>query len=133
LASTNNRGLTLNGLLKLGPEQATVSYWGLCGLSLGFISLAGVLAVPRLSLRQRLAFTCNSLPAPKASWSSAGREIEYNTITELRRGQFPGQEFLFVTHPAGNSTIAASLLASQVGFEEVCKLLAARVHESLET
>jgi len=129
-AFKNDRGLNISGILELSPENAKGFYWVLCWLSVGFVVAAGVLAVTRLWLRQRVAFTQSSILLPRSRWSSEEIVIDYEAITGLSTSAVAGQRFLHLRHRGGKQTITASLLPSKAAFEEVCELLTARVSQA---
>jgi histidinol phosphatase-like PHP family hydrolase len=58
------------------------------------------------------------------------KEIAYRDISELTEATISGQRFLYIMHPGGEFTIAASMLPSKAAFAEVCELLARRIRES---
>jgi hypothetical protein len=126
-AWSNDRGLLINGIIELSADAATVFYWILCALGVGFVAVAVLLACHRLLYRQRIAFTATSLIVPKSRWSSEESIIEYNAVVGLAMEKVSGQQFLRIMHTKGKHTITASLLPSQADFEEVCALLAERV------
>src|SRR5262249_39049867 len=39
-AYRNDRGLIINGIIELSPDNATLFYWALCALSIGFVLLS---------------------------------------------------------------------------------------------
>ena len=129
-AANNERGVTINHLIELGPDGATAFFWSLTACSCGFVAIAVHLAYHRIAFRQRLAFGPASLTVPVSRWSHVEKEIAYSDIKELTERTISGQRFLYVTHPGGKYTITAAMLPSRAVFDEVCELLAARVRES---
>ena len=126
-AQFNNRGLIINGIIELSVYGATVFYWVLCCLSVGFVLIAGVLTIHRLKHQQRIAFTPSSLIVPKSRWSQEEQSIEYRRIKSLSTSKISGQRFLYVTHAEGKHIIVASMLSSKATFDEVCELLAKKI------
>jgi hypothetical protein len=114
------------------PENLPALYWALLVFSLLGLAWIGVVAVERLSLRRRVAFTPTSLLLPKPRRSSGEEVIDYQAITGLKlsgcRGG--GARYLYVTHRDGRRRIAEAFLPSKAAFEEVCRLLTARVRAS---
>jgi hypothetical protein len=129
-AANNDRGLIINHVIELGPDNAMIFYWTLTACGIGFVAIAALLAYHRLAYQQRLAFGPAALIVPVSRWSRAEKEIAYRDIRELSRVTVNGQRFLYVMHLGGKHTIAASMLPSREAFEEICELLAARVRES---
>jgi hypothetical protein len=126
-AGGNDRGLIINGVIRLSPEGATIFYWVLFGLSAAFVAAAALLVLHRLNLRQRIAFTPDAVLLPKSRWSSEERRVAYSAITGLSRSEVYGQRFLRVSYDGGAVEIAASMLPSREVFEEVTALLRERL------
>jgi hypothetical protein len=129
-AANNDRGLIISGIIKLGPQAATIFYLVLTACSLGFVGLAAFLAYHRVAYRQRLAFGTAALIVPASRWSGEEKEIAYRDIEGLSTTVVSGQRFLNIHHSGGKHTITASMMPSKAAFEEVCALLAARVREA---
>jgi hypothetical protein len=111
------------------PENLPALYWALLVFSLLGLARIGVVAVERVSLRRRVAFTPTSLLLPKSGWSSGEEVIDYQTITGLKLSGSRGGEprYLYVTHRDGRRRIAEAFLPSRAAFEDVCRLLTDRV------
>jgi hypothetical protein len=129
-AANNDRGLIVNGIIKLGPQAATGFYWVLTACSIGFVGMAAFPAYHRVTFRQRLALGPTALIVPASRWSREEKEIAYWDIEGLSTTAVGGQRFLNIQHAGGKHTITASLLPSKAAFDEVCELLAARVREA---
>ncbi len=128
-AANNDRGLVINGLIELGPGGATLFYWVLTALCVGFVVIAALLAYLRLTVRMRLAFGVTGMTVPSSHWTSEEKEIAYRDIVAVTEATVSGQRFLYVTHPGGKYTILASMLPSKAAFAEIRDFLAARVEE----
>jgi hypothetical protein len=126
-ALSNDRGLTIEHLITLSPENATIFYWVLCVVSFGFVLLALVLSVLRILNPQKLAFSADGLFAPKRPWSAHAGFIPYNTIVSVSTTQVGRHEFLNIIHSAGKQNISASMLDSPLAFEDVCEELERRL------
>jgi hypothetical protein len=111
------------------PENLPALYWILFVWSLLGLARMGAAAIERLSLRRRVAFTPTSLLLPKPGWSSEEEVIDYQTITGLKLSSSGGgrPRYLDVTHRERRRRIAEAFLPSKAAFEEVCRLLTARV------
>ncbi|MGL4462829.1 MAG: hypothetical protein ACRC1K_11820 [Planctomycetia bacterium] len=129
-AANNDRGLVVKRIVELGPDGATAFYWFLAACSGGFVALAALLAIQRLSIRQRLAFGSTAFSAPASLWSRENMEIAYRDVLALSVTTIGGQRFLYVTHRGGKSVVNASMLPSKAAFAEVCELLAAKTDEA---
>jgi hypothetical protein len=126
LAARNHRGLIINGIIRLGPQGATVFYWSLFGASAAFVLMSLFLVYHRLRYRQRLVLGPSTITVPASRWSRRTEEIAYADIRDLVTTEVSGQRFLQVVHPGGKYTIVASMLPSRAVFEELGALLEAR-------
>jgi len=132
-AVDNDRGLIINGIIRFGLDGATVFYWVLAAFSAGFVVLFIFLAYHRLTFQQRLVFGPAAMTGPASRWSKQERQIAYRDITGLSMTTFRGQKFLYIAHPDGKYTIAATMLPSGKAFSEVCELLTSRVQNATLT
>jgi hypothetical protein len=126
-ATTNDRGLVINGIVELGTDSASVFYWALTAVSAAFVLLSLLLVYHRIALRQRLVLGEFALLVPRTRFSRDPVEIAYRDIKGMARMSMNGQQFLYVTHSGGRYTINATMLPSRVVFEEVCDLLEKKV------
>jgi hypothetical protein len=126
-AATNDRGLIINPVIRLGPDGATAFYWALAALGGGFVAVAGLLVYHRVTFRQRLVFGPSALIGPASRWSRQQTEIAYRDIPGLSETAVSGQQFVHVRHAGGKDTITASMLPSKAAYAEVCEPLAALV------
>jgi hypothetical protein len=129
-AASNDRGLIINRVIELGPESATVFYWVLTILSGGFVAIAVFLTYRRVVCGQRLVLARTTLTIPASQWSRKEKEIAYAHIHGLSETTVNGQRFLNLEHAGGTDTITASMLPTMAAYEEVGKLLAAKVGEA---
>jgi hypothetical protein len=114
------------------PEDLGLLYWIVLVVSFAGVAWSGVLAVDRLFLRRRIAFTSTSILLPKP-WSFSEEEaIDYQAIIGLDVSKVAehGPRCLSVTHEGGRQEILEAMLPSSAAFEEVCSLLTARVRVS---
>lgn len=118
-AKGNERGLILNGVIEFSPTGATIFYWVLAALSAGFVVVAGFLAVMRLALRQRIAFTETCLMVPRSKWSSEEVTVPFRDVLELTRAEASGQRFLTIVHPGGKFTLIGWMLPKKQDFDEL--------------
>src|SRR5688500_3435530 len=90
-ADSNDRGLIINGIIELGVEGATITYWVLTALSIGFVVMSGALMVIRVGGSQVVALTGDSLISPKSRWSKEEVSVEYRDIQQLSTSEVSGQ------------------------------------------
>jgi hypothetical protein len=119
-ARSNVRGLSFNGMIELSASGATVFYWVLTLLSIGFVVLAGCLAMVRLTLHQRITLTDTSITIPRSRWSKEEIVLSFGEINELSRSEVSGQRFLGITYNGGKLSVAAAMLPTNDDFEQIC-------------
>jgi hypothetical protein len=119
-ANGNDRGLIINGIIELSAGGATVFYWVLAALSIGFVVVAGYLAIIRLTVHQRIALSETSITIPRSRWSSEEIAVPFGEIVELSESEVSGQRFLKIAYNGGTFTLTASMLPKKEEFDEIC-------------
>jgi hypothetical protein len=119
----NDRGLILNGIIRLSPANATIFYWVMSGLGAGFVVAAVLLVGVRLMNPQRIMLTDDSLTLPRSRWSSQEQHILLREIGGVQLTEVYGQRFAYILHPGGKATIAASMLPNDADFDELLQAL----------
>lgn len=127
MARSNDRGLIINGIIKLSPWGATVFYSVLAACSLVFVLMSIAILIHLLLYSQKIVLTAEELIVPKSRWSSKEITISYSTITEIRVTEVKYQRFLKIAHWAGVSTITASMLPTKKDFDTIHQLLLDRI------
>jgi hypothetical protein len=122
-ANSNDRGVIINGIIELSADSATVFYWVLAGLSIGFVVVAGLLAMMRLTVHQRIALSETSITIPRSRWSSEEVEVPFGDIIELSASEVSGHRFLKIVYNGGKFTLAASMLSRKEDFNDICAAL----------
>ena len=105
----NTVGLTINGVITLGPTGATLFYWVIAGLSAGFVLLALLLTAQRISSPQVLEVGTDALFLPHGRFQRQTSRIAYADIQSVSEVEVSGQRFLYVTADGLRYTITASL------------------------
>jgi hypothetical protein len=118
-ASGNDRGLIINGLIELPPAGATVFYWVLAALSVGFVAAAATMAAVRLTLHQRIAFTDSGIAIPRSRWSAEETAVPFSEIVALSTSEVHNQRFLKIIYRGGKFTLTASMLPGNEDFDEI--------------
>jgi hypothetical protein len=126
-AANNKRGMIINGLIKLGPDNATVFLWILTAFGACVVASAAFLAYHRLKTPQRIALGPTALNVPVSRWSRAEKEIPYRTIKGFEVGSSDGRRFLRIYHSEGIYSISADLLPSASPYEDVCACLGVQI------
>jgi hypothetical protein len=119
-AQKNNRGLIINGIIDLSPRGATIFYWVLAALSVGFVVVAGFLIIVRLTLHRRIGLTRTSISIPRSRWSNEERVVPFAEILRLSQSEAYGQRFLNIEFIGGKFALTSSLLPSKADFKEIC-------------
>jgi hypothetical protein len=127
MARSNDRGLIINGIIKLSPWGATVFYSVLAACSLVFVLMSIAIFIHLLLYSQKIVLTAEELIVPKSRWSSKEITISYSTITEIRITEVKYQRFMKIAHRAGVSTITASMLPTKNDFDTIYLLLLERI------
>jgi hypothetical protein len=119
----NERGLIISGIIELSADSATVFYWVLTGLSIGFVGVAGFLALVRLTVHQRIALTETSITIPLSRWSSEEVQVQFSEIIQLSASEVSRQRFLKIVYNGGKFTLTASMLPRKEDFDAICVAL----------
>ena len=112
-AQTNDRGLVLNGIIHFEPAGATVFYWCLVALSLGFVLFAILGLARSRGAAREVVLDDRTLSAPRNGLSGTIVTVPLATITRLQISEISGQRFLNVFHVGGRLSIPASMLPSR--------------------
>jgi hypothetical protein len=129
-ANGNDRGLIINGIIELSAGGATGFYWVLAALSIGFVVVAGFLAIVRLTVHQRIGLAETSITMPRSRWSSEEIAVPFGEIVELSASEVSGQRFLKIAYNGGKFTLTASMLPKKEDFDEICSLVRQGVNAS---
>lgn len=128
IAAQSNKGFRFI-FINLSAYQATIFFWIICGLSLGFVLMAVVTAIRSLKQEQRIAVTPSSIIVPKSRWSQEEQIIEYKDIKTLSSEDVFGQHLLNIFHIGGKYTVAGSMLPSRAAFDELHNLLLEKIQQ----
>jgi len=108
-ATQNNVGLTINGIITLGPTGATAFYWVISALGAGFVLMAVLLTVRRIASPQELELGTDALFLPHGGFQRQISRIAYADIQSVAEVRVSGETFLYVTATGLRYTIIASL------------------------
>ena len=125
-ALTTDRGLIIDGLIRLDTGGATVFYWVIAGLSAA-MTLGGILGLVRgLTSDQKLILSETQLRVPKSGLSNTLVSVNYGDIQGMTVTRVKSQVFLVIHHIRGKVTITASMLPNRAAFDEVHRVLSER-------
>ena len=126
-AATNDRGLIINGAIRLGVGGATVFYGVLAGVSAAFPALALVAVVRSLRVHLEIVIDDETVTVPGPVLRPASRTVRLDDIRAVTVHRISGQEFAYVHHTRGKLSFARDVLGGRA-FEEVCTILAAHAN-----
>lgn len=126
-AKTNQRGLIIEHLIHLSPEQATLFYHGIALLSLGFVLLA-LFVIPQLFIHRELVLEHDAAILPVGFFSKRQQRIPLDSIHDVRITTVR-KKYTFVTiyHDAGKTKINGSMLPNAGDIDLVLRWLAERI------
>lgn len=122
-ATHNNVGLSINGIITLGPTGSTVFYWVISALGAGFVLMAILLTVRRIASPQALELGTDALFLPHGRFQRQISRIAYADIQSVSEVRVSGQTFLYVTASGLRYTIAASLFPDMETYSGVREFL----------
>ena len=113
-ATTNTRGLILNGIIEFSPSSASTFYWVLTAFSILFVLAAGwtiittlVHGVPDVVLSD------NAISFPAGFPIKRPSRVPYSEITGLSRSEVSGQRFLMLHTATKKHHIVLNWLGSK--------------------
>jgi hypothetical protein len=127
-ALTNDRGLIINGIIRLEQPGATIFYWCMAGIFDAALAVSLAMVVIGLTSKAHLRLTQTEFSAPRHGFSQTSTTIPLAEIHALRAYAVHDQHFLDISHSSGTLTILRSCLPSTAAFEDVCGQLGALVN-----
>lgn len=92
--------------------------------SWGFVAVAVVLAMWRVTTKQRIVVGPRTMLVPSGRWSNEEATIELATITTLSLRHVSGQDFLSIDHTGGTFTLNRAMLPRNADFAVIYEYLA---------
>jgi hypothetical protein len=126
IAGSNDTGLIISGLIKLGVASATMFEGLMAALCLGGAVLAIVALIARLRGLKTVSLSSEALSAPGRFLSEA-ITVPINAITSLSIEGNRGRTILNVHHQGGKVLLAANRFASKQDFETFVQALRASI------
>ncbi len=127
-ALTNDRGLTINNIIELSANGATIFYW-VVALICFLVVLMFLLIAVFSSNNRVITLTEQAIIAPKSGISKKILTIPYIDITELKTQQVGSNRLLTITHSEENLIIPQSMLPNKAAFKEMYELLRERTNQ----
>ncbi|MEI6398553.1 MAG: hypothetical protein WCO71_07280 [Pseudomonadota bacterium] len=126
----NTVGLTINGVITLGPAGATVFCWVVAAGGAGFLLLALLLTFRRIASPQVFELGTDALVLPHGFLQRQPTRIAYSDIQGLSEVQVYRQTFLYVTVAGRKFTIIASAFPDKDSYLAVRDFLLSHVQRS---
>lgn len=109
-AKTNQRGLILEHLIHLSPEQATIFYYGISLPSFAFVLLA-IFTIPQIFIRRELVLEPDATLIPASLFSRRQQRIALESIHDLQVKTYRNKyTFITIYHDAGKTKINGNML-----------------------
>ena len=131
-AITNTVGLTIDGVISLGPTGANVFYWMISGLGGGFVLMGVFLAIGRIVHPAALELSSTELLIPCGWFMKKHSRVVLAEIDRVAEVEASGQRFLYVFSAGMKHTITASLLPTKSCYAEVKEILSSQVEQNLK-
>jgi hypothetical protein len=126
VAIENDRGVIINGLIRLGPDGATVFYWSLAALSILFSALGVLLFYVRLTTFAQIVVTVEGIYVPKRPLLTKVEFIAFPRIVALSERRMSRQRFLYLYHDGGKCSVVASMLPTKNDLDALIGLIRER-------
>ncbi len=130
MATTNDRGLVVDGLIRLDVGLATVFLWGIFIAAVA-MTVVGLLAVVKgMTSTHSLVMDDTTIRFPK--WGLGNRivTIRYADIVAMNILKVKSTRMLMIKYAGGSASIGQGMLPSPDIFNKVCDTLAERVESA---
>src|SRR6266496_4180136 len=122
-ATTNDRGLILNGVITFSPREASVFYWILSAFSVLFVILAILLVFARIRSSTFLELTSDALIIPRGFAGKRFRRISYSDIASISELSVAGSKSLRIRTATAQFWISSSVLPTSEDYQELKQFL----------
>ncbi len=125
-AMVNDRGLIVNGLIRLERDGATTFYWCVAAVCAAFVAVGVPAFFVGLLSSHRVVLTGTDVSAPKYGFSRKPTTVKLSDIRGQSVQVVQDHRLLNIYHAGGKLTICASFLPSEAAFDELRAALAER-------
>jgi hypothetical protein len=125
-ALDNDRGMIIDGLIRLDRGAATVFLWGVAGVFVVGLAIASAALARSFGPARQIVLDRHAISAPKNGLSHTIETVRYTEISGLRLTQVRSHHFLELRHPRGKVTIASAMLPSEYDFDTLVDTVRAR-------
>ncbi len=127
-ASTNTKGLSLNGIIEFSPAGASIFYGFLAVLSLVFVVLAWwTIVAMKIRGIPDLVLSADAISFPVGFPFKRAFDLPYSQITGLNRNDISGQRLLIIVTKSKKHQIALNWLGSKEAEARMVQELADRL------
>jgi hypothetical protein len=126
LAAHNKRGLVINLIIRLSPDQAAVFYLGLAVLAAALAALALLGIAIALFVARSVVVSADGIVAPRGRLSLRYVAISLRAIVRMHVEEIRDVRYLSIEHTQGRLRIDEAMLVDG-DFEELCATLADHV------
>ena len=128
-AQTNDRGLVINGLIRLAPGEATIFYWCMTAIGAAFVVLIAAVLLWSQFFPQRVTLTANEFAAPRSRFAMTPTVLRLYDIQRMGIKVIRKKRSLQLVHPWGELGIHESWLPSEADFDTLCHAIENRRSE----
>lgn len=123
MAAMNDSGLILNGVITLSVRGATIFYWTLATLSMGFVLIGILLTIQRVMGSVSLEISNSSVRIPSGFLKRSITEIDLADVVDLSEAAVQGQRFFYLHTKGKKHCLNRSLMPSNADYEEAKVLI----------
>ncbi|PWU19109.1 MAG: hypothetical protein C5B50_07385 [Verrucomicrobia bacterium] len=123
-ATTNDRGLNLEGIVEFSAQGASVFYWILAGGSALFVVADVLLAAMRMTTERYLVVETDAIVLPPTLLRSNPRHVPYCSISGVSEIKVKGQKFLRLRTSSHKYDIGASLMPTEEMYQQLKQFIA---------
>lgn len=126
-AAMNDRGLILNGVITLSEYGASVFYWTLATLSVGFVLIGILLTIQRAMGSVSLEISNSAVRLPSGFLKRSITEIDLADVIDLSETTVQGQRFFYLHTAAKKYCLNRALMPSKADYEDAKVLITAAI------
>jgi hypothetical protein len=127
MAFHEERGVSIEGLIDLGPGAARILFAILGAASVCFVAIASYALITYHGETPEVIVDDDSITTPGPVWRlAATRTVRFAEVTAIREQKINGQHFVTLVAPNGKVWIARSHLADGA-FDEILDFLRTRI------
>jgi hypothetical protein len=112
-ALSNDRGLTINGLISLGQTGATIFWWCIAGICGSFCLLAILLPAWWAFRGERVVLSEDSIRVPTSLFKRDVTLIRFDDLVGVGETIISRQRMLNIAHRKGQYTIPANMVSAE--------------------